>query len=495
MGSLEERVRDKSLLEKITDPLEAVDKIIPRKGSIAFSGMSNTGYSKVIVESMKKHVLETGEEYSLTVYSAGTAGIDHEEALSIIGVKRRYPFGASSKTTRMLVNKRRYQVSDMWLYKYNMWLYQGVFDRINGKIDVAVIEATGITEDGIIPSMSLDAAPAMVKAAKKVIVELSLVKPILYGLHDITGPNDAWRIKGVLDRVGSPIIRIPRSKIAAIVVSSRDDQRGHYTGGSTIDEKVAENIARFLDEEAEGDPNLRRDNITLQPGAGPIASILSSKIVETRLRVSIWGEVASLRWVDALGDSVGGISASVLYTLPGDERLKDEFYGSYGEYRDSVVLRPQYISNNPQILTRYTHITVQQAIEVDVYGNANISHIGSSLYGGVGGSGDHARSSYITILALPSITSSGIPRIVPYTFHTDLTEHDVDVIVTEQGWADLRGLSPLERAKRIIEECAHPSYKDDLLEYLDTLTSMRGHQPINLEGILKFMEKHGINLS
>lgn len=43
-------------------------------------------------------------------------------------------------------------------------------------------------------------------------------------------------------------------------------------------------------------------------------------------------------------------------------------------------------------------------------------------------------------------------------------EHDLDVIVTEQGLADVRGLSPRQRAKVIIDKCAHPDYKDLLHE-------------------------------
>ncbi|HEY3617006.1 MAG TPA: acetyl-CoA hydrolase/transferase C-terminal domain-containing protein, partial [Candidatus Sulfotelmatobacter sp.] len=50
--------------------------------------------------------------------------------------------------------------------------------------------------------------------------------------------------------------------------------------------------------------------------------------------------------------------------------------------------------------------------------------------------------------------------------HVDHTEHDVQVIVTEQGLADLRGLSPRQRAKLVIEKCSSPEYKSLLLDYL-----------------------------
>jgi succinyl-CoA:acetate CoA-transferase len=49
--------------------------------------------------------------------------------------------------------------------------------------------------------------------------------------------------------------------------------------------------------------------------------------------------------------------------------------------------------------------------------------------------------------------------------HVDHCEHDVDVLVTEQGLADLRGLSPKQRAERVIANCVHPDYKEQLRDY------------------------------
>ena len=55
---------------------------------------------------------------------------------------------------------------------------------------------------------------------------------------------------------------------------------------------------------------------------------------------------------------------------------------------------------------------------------------------------------------------------MPFVSHQDSSEHDVNVIVTEQGVADLRGKSPAERAQLIIENCAHPDYRPLLRDYL-----------------------------
>ena len=70
--------------------------------------------------------------------------------------------------------------------------------------------------------------------------------------------------------------------------------------------------------------------------------------------------------------------------------------------------------------------------------------------------------------------------------HVDHTEHDVDILVTEQGLADLRGLAPRERARVIIENCVHPLYKDALNDYFDRSTAKGGHTPHLLREALQW---------
>jgi Acetyl-CoA hydrolase len=491
LDELRSRIRVADLLGKVMDAEEAVKKFVAGSRAIAISGMTGTGYPKVVPKAMSDYVERSGEKFNVTVYGAGTVGVDLEEYLAKIGVKRRFPIGASAEVTRKLANSREFEAYDMWLTEYSRWLMEGVLTRKFGDIDIAIVEATGVTEEGLVLGTSVDASPIFVEKAKGVIVELSLVKPYMHGLHDIYIPrvNEIIPIRNVLDRIGDKTVRVPGSKIMAIVPSTVDDQRGAYSPGSDVDRKVVENIVDFLSKEASEDPNLRTDYVTLQPAAGPIASLLADKIHETGLNLSIWGEIASVRWLKTLGGNVKAISGSAVYTLPGDEKLREEFYEDIDKLKDKVVLRPQAVSNSPEIISRFYHINVQQAIEVDIYGQANITYIGDRFIVGVGGSGDHAKASYITIVALPSITGGGIPRVVPLVHHVDLVDHDVDIIVTDQGWADLRGLSPLEKAKTVIEKCAHPSYKDMLWDYLETVKRKIGHRPTDLRKAIEFKEK------
>jgi succinyl-CoA:acetate CoA-transferase len=73
--------------------------------------------------------------------------------------------------------------------------------------------------------------------------------------------------------------------------------------------------------------------------------------------------------------------------------------------------------------------------------------------------------------------------------HVDHTEHDVHVIVTEQGIADLRGLSPRERAEVIIENCAHPDYKPMLRDYYRRALENGGHTPHIMKEALSWHER------
>jgi succinyl-CoA:acetate CoA-transferase len=148
--------------------------------------------------------------------------------------------------------------------------------------------------------------------------------------------------------------------------------------------------------------------------------------------------------------------------------MLDEVNADMASYRERIVLRPQDISNNPGIIRRLGVIAMNGMIEADIYGNVNSTHVmGSRIQNGIGGSGDFARNGYLSIFMAPSSAKKGtISTIVPMVSHVDHTEHDVQVLVTEQGLADLRGLSPKERAKLVIEKCAAPEYKGLLKDYL-----------------------------
>jgi acetyl-CoA hydrolase len=143
-------------------------------------------------------------------------------------------------------------------------------------------------------------------------------------------------------------------------------------------------------------------------------------------------------------------------------------------------LRPSELSNSPEIIRRLGVIGLNTAIDFDIYGNVNSTHLnGTSVMNGIGGSGDFASNCRMAIFMAPSIRKDGkISSVVPMCTHVDNNEHAVHVLVTEQGVADLRGLDPMRRAKCIIDNCAHPAYRDYLRDYIQK--SEIGHIPHDL---------------
>ena len=143
-----------------------------------------------------------------------------------------------------------------------------------------------------------------------------------------------------------------------------------------------------------------------------------------------------------------------------------------------LVLRPPEFSNHPGLTRRMVLIACNTALEFDIYGNVNSTHVaGTKMMNGIGGSGDFARNACYTIFVTKSYAKGGkLSSVVPMVTHHDHTEHDVDILITERGLADLRGLAPRERAKVIIENTTHPDYKEILRDYAKEAASTAGGQ-------------------
>jgi acyl-CoA hydrolase len=170
------------------------------------------------------------------------------------------------------------------------------------------------------------------------------------------------------------------------------------------------------------------------------------------------------------------------------DSVLQEVYNDYNFFASKLMLRPQEITNSPELARRLGIIAINTALEVDIFGNVNSTNVlGSKMMNGLGGSADFARNAFLSIFTCPSVAKGGvISAIVPMASHIDSSEHSVKVIVTEQGVADLRGKSPLQKAQTIIENCVHPDYKELLWDYLK-ITMGKAHTPMNL---LKALQMH-----
>jgi succinyl-CoA:acetate CoA-transferase len=177
------------------------------------------------------------------------------------------------------------------------------------------------------------------------------------------------------------------------------------------------------------------------------------------------------------GDLRGASATSLALSSEGQERL----FADVERYAEDVVLRPADVSNAPELIDRFGVVGVNSAVEVDLYGNVNATHIGGTrVVNGIGGGGDFARNCRLGVVALPSTAVGGdVSRVVPLTPHVDHSEHDASVVVTEHGVADLRGLSPRERAGELIA-VADPSFREDLEAYRARADDGGGNTPHHL---------------
>src|SRR5699024_5790327 len=253
---------------------------------------------------------------------------------------------------------------------------------------------------------------------------------------------------------------------------------------------MAEHLLTFLRSEVDAG-RLDTSLAPLQSGIGSVANAVLHGMMDSEFEnLEVYSEVLQ----DAVFDLIDAgkvTSASCCSITLSDEKM-EQVYRDFDDYRDNIVMRPHEISNHPEIIRRLGLISVNTALEPDIYGNINSTHVnGSKMMNGIGGSGDFARNAGITVFVTTSVAKDGdISSVVPFVPHVDHTEHDVDVIVTDQGYADLRGLTPVERAEEIINNCAHPMYREQLQAYFDEAKiSVGGQTPHILEKALSWHQR------
>lgn len=232
------------------------------------------------------------------------------------------------------------------------------------------------------------------------------------------------------------------------------------------------------------------ERIRLQFGVGSMGNALMdalSSFDKAGRDIDYFGEVIQDSMLDLLADGTFQVASATSLALSEDGQQR--LFADVDRYTDGLVLRPADVSNRAELIDRFGVVAVNSAVEVDIYGNANSTHVdGTRLLSGIGGSGDFNRNGLLSITALPSTAAGGdISRIVPAVTHVDQTEHDVAIIVTEHGVADLRGLSPLERADELIRKCADPEYREHLRAYVNHATEQPGHLPHDLTEAYSWM--------
>ncbi|RKD33878.1 acetyl-CoA hydrolase/transferase family protein [Thermohalobacter berrensis] len=490
---LDERIRCSRLKDKIMTAEEAAE--IFKDGMIVgTSGFTPAGYPKAVPKALSERA-KKGEKVEISIITGASVGDELDGELARTGVMtRRYPY-QTNKSCRDGINNGDIEYADMHLSHVPQWVKYGFF----GKIDIALVEAVAITEEGgIVPSTSIGNSNVFVEKADKVIVEINTSQPLeLEGVHDLYSPaNPPYRkpipIEKVEDRIGTTFIPCDKDKIAAIVITDIKDNTRKVSPIDDIAKRMAGHLIDFLENEVKHG-RLPEKLLPLQSGVGSVANAVLGGLLDSKFEdLLIYSEVLQDSVFDLLeAGKIKFASGTSLTISP--ERLED-FYEKFKDYRGNIILRPQEISNNPEVIRRLGIIAMNTAIEVDIFGNVNSTNImGSRMMNGIGGSGDFTRNAYLSIFTTQSIAKNGdISSIVPMVSHIDHTEHDVHVIVTEQGVADLRGLSPKEKAEKIIENCSHPDYKDMLKEYYNQAVknSKYKHTPHIIEDALSWHKRY-----
>ncbi|WP_291773748.1 acetyl-CoA hydrolase/transferase family protein [Castellaniella sp.] len=492
------RIRCAALHDRVMSAEDAI-KYIFSGANVGMSGFTGAGYPKKIPLALADWIRQQhadNHEFKINVWTGASTAPELDGALAEVdGIEMRMPY-QSDPTSRARINSGQMQYMDIHLSHVAEYVWFGFF----GHLDIAVIEVAGIREDGsLIPAASVGNNKTWIDLADRVILEVNYaLNEGLEGMHDIyygtrLPPNrEPVPILKPGDRIGSQYYHCPLDKIVAIVETQAHDRVNAFTEPDDDSRRMAQYIIKFLENEVKKGV-LPPELLPIQAGVGNIANAVLFGLGDSQFQnLTAYTEVIQDGMLKLVQDGkLSQVSATALSLSPAAVK---NFNDNIDFYRSRIVLRTQEISNHPEVIRRLGVIAINGMIECDIYGNVNSTHItGSTIVNGIGGSGDFTRNAFLSFFVRPSIAKNGdISAIVPMVSHTDHTEHDVQILVTEQGLADLRGLSPKQRAETIIENCAHPDYKEQLRDYFQRAKqqSNRGqHTPHILSEALSWHDR------
>ena len=476
-----QRIKHPALKERVVTP-EVAASWISDGMTLGLSGFTRAGDAKAVPFALIKRVATA--LLQVPVFTGASLGSDIDSAFAEAGiVGKRLPFQADP------VMRGKINNGDMLFVDQHLsHTAELVRSEVLGPIDFAILEAVSISEDGmIIPSTSVGNSSIFAEHAKNIIVEINMAQSeMLEGLHDIydtgkQGERQPIQMLNPNDRIGITGIKVDPEKIRGIVFTDQLDSPSTIVAPDEDTQLMAGHLLEFLREE------IRAGRLTdklapLQSGIGSVANAVLHGMIDSEFTdLDVYSEVlqdAVFELIDA-----GKVKSASCCSITLSEDKMEQVFGNFEKYRDKLIMRPQEISNHPEIIRRLGLISINTALEFDIYGNVNSTHVsGTKMMNGIGGSGDFARNARLAIFVTKSIAKDGkISSIVPFSSHIDHTEHDVDIVVTEQGYADLRGLAPRERVPMIIENCAHPMYREQLWEYYREALTRGGQTPHILE--------------
>lgn len=488
---IKERVKHRGLRERVVSADEAAN-LVKSGMRVATGGSTSSGYPISFFKAVSRRSKSDGS-LKIDIWSGAPLGPEIDGDLVEAGVVQRRLCHQANPVMAKAINTGEVCYADMGPYVFANQVRYGFF----GGLDLAVIEAVQITKEGnIIPSTCVADCPTLVQMAEKVLVEINGSLPLeMTGIHDIVIPENppnrqALLVNSPADRVGTPYIPVDPAKIAGVIISREPTRPIPRQALSEESRQIAHHLITFFTREV-SQGRMPRNLLPLQTGLGSIGQAILKGLGESEFEdIQTFSALLNDSILDLIDlGKIGCASGTGLYfSSEGFAR----FYENIERYKQVIILRPVDISTYPELIQRLGVIALNGAIEVDIYGHINSSHVGGGrVITGVAGSIEYARNGYLSIFMTPSTGKGGdISRFVPMVTHVDHTEHDVHVIVTEQGLADLRGLDPRERALEIIHGCAHPDYRPLLIEYFERAKSeVEGHEPQILDEAFSFHKR------
>ncbi len=452
---------------------------------IGFSGFTPAGCPKEVPTAIAKRAEAAhaeGKEFKIGMYTGASTGDSLDGALARANaIMFRTPY-QSNKDLRSRLNAQEAHYFDMHLSHLAQELRYGFLP----KPKFAIVEACELTDDGeIVPTSGVGILPTICRLADHIIVELNAAHPAaLRGMHDIYEPQDppcreAIPVYKPSDRCGQPFVKVDPKKIIAVIKTNRPNEVGKFSPLDAVTHQIGANVANFLAAEIKAG-RIPASFLPIQSGVGNIANAVLSSLGENPdiPPFEMYTEVIQDAVIGLMKEGHCKFASGCSLTV--SQPVLEQVYGDLDFFKERIVLRPQEISNNPEVARRLGLITINTALEADIFGNVNSTHVlGTKMMNGIGGSCDFTRNAYISIFTTPSTAKDGkISSIVPMVSHLDQSEHSVKVLITEHGVADLRGKSPIQRAHCIIDNCVAPEYRDMLRRYLES--APKAHTPANL---------------
>lgn len=480
--------------DRITTAEQAA-QLIRNNDVVGVSGFTKAGDSKSVLPAFAARAAQ--EDVKITLMSGASLGYDTDGQLARHkALHKRLPFQVDP-VLRDSINRHETLYLDQHLGETAEQLHNGHLPQVN----VAIIEATYVDANGfIVPTTSVGNSASFAAQADRIIIEINTSIPLGFlGIHDVYLPlpypnREPLGIIRPDSRIGSEYIRIDPDKVAAIVFTDKPDSPARISAPDEKTSAISALLLEFFQHEVK-QGRLTNQLLPLQAGIGKIANAVLSGFIHSDFEnLTMYSEVlqdSTFELFDA-----GKMTYASASSITVSESYYRHFIDNFLRYKDRIVLRPQNISNAAEVIRRLGVIAINTAIEFDIYGNVNSTHImGTHIMNGIGGSGDFARNAYLSVFVCPSSSKGNtISHVVPMVSHVDHGSHDIDILVTEQGLADLRGLAPIERAEVIIANCAHPDYRDALRHYFDEARAKGGQTPHLLDKAFAWhlnLQQHG----